>query len=133
MAQKWQLFAARLAFNTTILPFSCSFLDHHSAAACQVDLANVCSSMLLGSTLSAQAWCPCPAAALIQNRRGPDGSDSMDIVPMEQQLPGQREAAAATTRRATAAWWQDGHPGWMIFTLGGRHFDNLDDITQVCG
>ncbi len=50
---------------------------------------------------------------------------------MEQQLPGQREAAAITTRRATAGWWEDGHPGWMIFTLGGRHFDNLDDIIQV--
>lgn len=71
------------------------------------------------------------AAALIQNQRGPDGNDAMDVVPMEQQLPGQRDVAAATTRRATAAWWQDGHPGWMIFTLGGRHFSALDEIIQV--
>jgi hypothetical protein len=66
-------------------------------------------------------------AALIQTR--PDG---MDVVPMEQQLPGQRDLAAGTTRRATAAWWQDGHPGWMIFTLGGTHFDSLEQVIQVC-
>jgi hypothetical protein len=66
------------------------------------------------------------SAALIQTR--PDG---MDVVPMEQQLPGQRDLAAGTTRRATAAWWQDGHPGWMIFTLGGTHFDSLEQVIQV--
>ena len=71
--------------------------------------------------------CSCLPAALIQTR--PDG---MDVVPMEQQLPGQRDLAAGTTRRATAAWWQDGHPGWMIFTLGGTHFDSLEQVIQVC-
>ena len=76
--------------------------------------------------MPAERCCLLPAA-LIQTR--PDG---MDVVPMEQQLPGQRDLAAGTTRRATAAWWQDGHPGWMIFTLGGTHFDSLEQVIQVC-
>lgn len=32
---------------------------------------------------------------------------------------------------ATKSWWDEQHPGWMIFTLGNRHFETLDQIVQV--
>ncbi len=32
---------------------------------------------------------------------------------------------------ATRCWWDEQHPGWMIFTLGNRHFETLDQIVQV--
>ena len=34
---------------------------------------------------------------------------------------------------AVACWWEDSHPGWMIFTLGNQHFETLDQIIQVRG
>lgn len=27
-------------------------------------------------------------------------------------------------------WWEDFHPGWMIFTLGSQHFETLHQIIQ---
>ena len=33
---------------------------------------------------------------------------------------------------AFECWWQDQHPGWMIFTLGNNHFESLDQIIKVC-
>ncbi len=27
-------------------------------------------------------------------------------------------------------WWEDYHPGWMIFTLGNQHFETLGQIIQ---
>ncbi len=27
-------------------------------------------------------------------------------------------------------WWEDYHPGWMIFTLGNQHFETLNQIIQ---
>ena len=38
----------------------------------------------------------------------------------------------ATTERALESWWEEGHPGWMIFSLGTKHFETLDEIIQVC-
>lgn len=32
---------------------------------------------------------------------------------------------------AVQCWWEDSHPGWMIFTLGNQHFETLDQIIQV--
>ena len=32
---------------------------------------------------------------------------------------------------AFECWWQDQHPGWMIFTLGNNHFESLDQIIKV--
>ena len=32
---------------------------------------------------------------------------------------------------ATRCWWDEQHPGWMIFTLGNRHFETLEQIVQV--
>ena len=45
-----------------------------------------------------------------------------------------RPAAAQVARVCEAAvqcWWEDTHPGWMIFTLGNQHFQSLDEIIQV--
>lgn len=67
-------------------------------------------------------------AALIQTRDG-----GMEVVPDEQQLPAQRGATAVIATRAASSWWAPGHPGWMIFTLGGRHFDSLEEVMQVPG
>ncbi len=33
---------------------------------------------------------------------------------------------------AFECWWQDQHPGWMIFTLGNNHFESLDQIIKAC-
>ena len=44
------------------------------------------------------------------------------------------EGAAQVSEIAEAAfecWWQDQHPGWMIFTLGNNHFESLDQIIKV--
>ena len=27
-------------------------------------------------------------------------------------------------------WWENSHPGWMIFTLGNQHFETLNQIIQ---
>ena len=32
---------------------------------------------------------------------------------------------------ATRCWWDEQHPGWMILTLGNRHFETLEQIVQV--
>lgn len=32
---------------------------------------------------------------------------------------------------ATRCWWEDSHPGWMIFTLGNQHFQHLDHVLRV--
>ncbi len=32
---------------------------------------------------------------------------------------------------AVQCWWEDTHPGWMIFTLGNQHFQSLDEIIQA--
>ena len=37
----------------------------------------------------------------------------------------------ATTERALESWWEEGHPGWMIFSLGTQHFETLDEIIRV--
>ncbi|KAK9825886.1 hypothetical protein WJX81_001066 [Elliptochloris bilobata] len=70
----------------------------------------------------------CPLA-LIQNRRA-DGADFMEVVPCEHQMPGQREQVARVCEAAVQCWWEDSHPGWMIFTLGNQHFETLDQIIQ---
>ena len=36
-----------------------------------------------------------------------------------------------TCEQAIRCWWEDAHPGWMIFTLGNKHFETLDQIIQV--
>jgi hypothetical protein len=38
---------------------------------------------------------------------------------------------AAVAEAATRCWWQDSHPGWMIFTLGTQHFQALDPVLRV--
>lgn len=38
----------------------------------------------------------------------------------------------ATTERGLESWWEEGHPGWMIFSLGTKHFETLDEIIRVC-
>lgn len=35
-----------------------------------------------------------------------------------------------TVQQAVRCWWSDNHEGWMIFTLGGRHFQTLEEIIQ---
>ena len=50
---------------------------------------------------------------------------------MEHQLPVQREQVNSACQQAMRCWWEDGHPGWMIFTLGNQHFERLDDIIGV--
>ncbi|KAK9918510.1 hypothetical protein WJX75_004610 [Coccomyxa subellipsoidea] len=69
----------------------------------------------------------CPVA-LIQNRDG-DG-DSMKVIPCEHQLPQQRKQVNEVADAATRCWWDEQHPGWMIFTLGNRHFETLEQIVQ---
>lgn len=36
----------------------------------------------------------------------------------------------ASCEQAMRLWWEDFHPGWMIFTLGNQHFDTLNQIIQ---
>lgn len=36
-----------------------------------------------------------------------------------------------TAEAAFECWWQDQHPGWMIFTLGNNHFESLDQIIKA--
>ena len=36
----------------------------------------------------------------------------------------------ASCEQAMRLWWEDFHPGWMIFTLGNRHFETLNQIIQ---
>ena len=38
---------------------------------------------------------------------------------------------AEIAEAAFECWWQDQHPGWMIFTLGNNHFESLDQIIKV--
>ena len=40
---------------------------------------------------------------------------------------------ARVCEAAVQCWWEDSHPGWMIFTLGNQHFETLDQIIQVRG
>lgn len=35
-----------------------------------------------------------------------------------------------TCAQAVRCWWSDNHEGWMIFTLGNRHFQTLEEIIQ---
>ncbi|DBA73831.1 TPA: PSII 6.1 kDa protein, variant 2 [Trebouxia sp. C0005] len=67
--------------------------------------------------------------ALLQNRRH-EGLDFMEVVPMEHQLPAQRDQVQASCEQAMRLWWEDYHPGWMIFTLGNQHFETLNQIIQ---
>lgn len=67
--------------------------------------------------------------ALLQNRRH-EGVDFMEVVPMEHQLPAQRDQVQASCEQAMRLWWEDFHPGWMIFTLGNQHFETLNQIIQ---
>ncbi|KAL3135970.1 PSII 6.1 kDa protein [Trebouxia sp. C0010 RCD-2024] len=67
--------------------------------------------------------------ALLQTRRQ-DGVDFMEVVPMEHQLPAQRDQVQASCEQAMRLWWEDFHPGWMIFTLGSQHFETLHQIIQ---
>lgn len=30
--------------------------------------------------------------------------------------------------QAVECWWEDDHPGWAIFSLGGQHFETLGQI-----
>ncbi len=57
-------------------------------------------------------------------------------------MPQEREVAGALAcscllqvaeiaEAAFECWWQDQHPGWMIFTLGNNHFESLDQIIKV--
>ncbi|CAK0731822.1 hypothetical protein CVIRNUC_000047 [Coccomyxa viridis] len=70
----------------------------------------------------------CPVA-LIENKS--DGeTDTMKVIPCEHQLPQQREQVAEIAEAAFECWWQDQHPGWMIFTLGNNHFESLDQIIK---
>ena len=36
----------------------------------------------------------------------------------------------ASCEHAMRLWWEDFHPGWMIFTLGNRHFETLNQVIQ---
>ena len=36
----------------------------------------------------------------------------------------------ASCEQAMRLWWEDYHPGWMIFTLGNQHFETLNQIIQ---
>lgn len=36
-----------------------------------------------------------------------------------------------TCEYAIRCWWEDAHPGWMIFTLGNQHFETLDEIIKA--
>ena len=36
----------------------------------------------------------------------------------------------ASCEQAMRLWWEDYHPGWMIFTLGNQHFETLHQIIQ---
>ena len=36
----------------------------------------------------------------------------------------------ASCEQAMRLWWEDFHPGWMIFTLGNQHFETLNQIIQ---
>lgn len=36
----------------------------------------------------------------------------------------------ASCEQAMKLWWEDFHPGWMIFTLGNQHFETLHQIIQ---
>lgn len=36
----------------------------------------------------------------------------------------------ASCVQAMRLWWEDYHPGWMIFTLGNQHFETLNQIIQ---
>ena len=38
---------------------------------------------------------------------------------------------AEIAEAAFECWWQEQHPGWMIFTLGNNHFESLDQIIKV--
>ncbi|CAL5224107.1 g6738 [Coccomyxa viridis] len=70
----------------------------------------------------------CPVA-LIENKS--DGeTDTMKVIPCEHQLPQQREQVAEIAEAAFECWWQEQHPGWMIFTLGNNHFESLDQIIK---
>ncbi|CAL8469005.1 g8546 [Coccomyxa elongata] len=71
----------------------------------------------------------CPVA-LIQNNADKDGDDAMKVIPCEHQLPQQRKQVNEVADAATRCWWDEQHPGWMIFTLGNRHFETLDQIVQ---
>lgn len=38
---------------------------------------------------------------------------------------------ARVCEAAVQCWWEESHPGWMIFTLGNQHFESLDQIIQA--
>jgi len=42
-----------------------------------------------------------------------------------------RAQVARVCEAAVQCWWEDTHPGWMIFTLGNQHFQSLDEIIQA--
>ncbi len=90
----------------------------------------VCLAPLVSREKPADAgWCALLACtALIQ---GGLDSKNLEVIPEEQQLPAQRSAASVMAGRAARAWWAPRHPGWMILTLGGRHFDSLDEVMLV--
>ncbi len=44
---------------------------------------------------------------------------------------GGRAQVARVCEAAVQCWWEDTHPGWMIFTLGNQHFQSLDEIIQA--
>ncbi|MCJ1461804.1 hypothetical protein MMC07_000403 [Pseudocyphellaria aurata] len=70
----------------------------------------------------------CPVA-LVSNHNH-DGADFMEVIPTENQVPAQRDQVRATCAQAVKCWWSENHEGWMIFTLGNRHFQTLEEIIQ---
>ncbi|KAK9803940.1 hypothetical protein WJX72_006604 [[Myrmecia] bisecta] len=107
----------------------------HAKTAVQVDnrmrawyMKNMSVGLLYTCTLGdVRPDCP---VALVQNRKV-DGADFMEVIPMEHQLPAQREQVHGTCQQAVRLWWEDSHPGWMIFTLGSKHFETLEQIIQA--
>jgi hypothetical protein len=48
----------------------------------------------------------------------------LEVVPLAQLSPQQRDMLRSLQSRAASAWWAGGHPGWTVFPL---------DTEQFCG
>ncbi|KAK9803793.1 hypothetical protein WJX73_009593 [Symbiochloris irregularis] len=106
----------------------------HAKTAVQVDnrmrawyMPNMSLGLLYNCTLGDIR--PDYPVALVANHNH-DGADFMEVIPTENQVPAQREQVRTTVQQAVRCWWSDNHEGWMIFTLGGRHFQTLEEIIQ---
>ena len=46
----------------------------------------------------------------------------METVLTHRASPAEKEAIKKLQKRATALWWQAGHPGWAIWPVDTQHF-----------